>query len=250
MTVESLLGLYGPAPEPTEAGYATDVNANIHGYAYETARTVVAYLRDAAAHPHLEWVTAAGSAEFVPPSYYFMPRGHSTAYDDWIASDHYYASPDYDWVDNYGVMRISVQSADELAEYAVKVQRWTDALDPSWTNNASLAGGNPFHSYYYIGEMMNNQMLCADLFNGYRVDRFQLHRSNFTHEALTAHLRDDDFLLHFHVSHGSGGAMSFDDHTLLTAARESGWTASWETGARGNCSAGIRRGRSGGPLST
>ncbi len=217
VTLESILSAYTAAPAPTETGFATHANEGIQNYAWETAKILVAYLRDHSVHPQLELITVAGSGEFVPPSYYFAPEGTEPDYNQWIPSDHYYASPDYDWVDNYGLLRISVQSEAELAAYVDKVRRWTASLDPSWTGNASLAGGNPFHSYTYMGEMMNNHVMCADLFSRFHVDRFQLHRGSFTRQAIAAHLQADDFLLHFQVSHGSGRAVLFDEGTELTA---------------------------------
>jgi hypothetical protein len=59
---------------------------------------------------------------------------------EWVPTDLFYASPDYDWVCNYRVGRLSVNDANEAAQVVDKVIRWYANADWSWFRNVQFAG--------------------------------------------------------------------------------------------------------------
>lgn len=153
MTTEAIGQAYAPAEDPPLDGYQ---NAKLDGwdrirhYDYALAKKIIAYLRDQPAHPRLVYVTILGDALLIPPSfyYYWLPdtvglfiRGDSEVHAEWVPTDLFYASPDYDWVCNYRVGRLSVNDANEAAHVVDKVVRWYANADWSWFRNVQFAGG-------------------------------------------------------------------------------------------------------------
>lgn len=139
MTAEAIGQAYTPAEDPPLEGYQ---NAQLEGwdkirhYDYALAKKIVAYLQDEPAHPRLVYVTILGDGLPIPPSfyYYLLPdtvglfiRGDSEVHAEWVQwvpTDLFYASPDYDLVCNYRVGRLSVNDANEAAQVVDKVIRW------------------------------------------------------------------------------------------------------------------------------
>ncbi|MBW1782454.1 MAG: hypothetical protein JRL30_17140 [Deltaproteobacteria bacterium] len=220
ISTDSIYANYDPAENPIEPGYRNkESNPKILNYEFENAKRIISYLRDHAAHPNLKSITILGSGKIIPPSYYFhyqeMPDD-AYDYDDWKPSDQYYSSPDYDWVDNYSLSRISVKELDDLSTYYNKMVSWNRELHESWIRNASVAGGRPFDTVYYIGEMMNNQVIRNDLFQGFSIKKFQRTLGNLTLKNIEDYLRAGGFLLHYHVDHGSGNGIDFASGEELT----------------------------------
>jgi hypothetical protein len=219
VTLEEIYSNYEPVEGATAVGYTTNTNHNIENYNYDNAKEITAYLRDNAKHPNLTNITLVGSGHILPPSYYFFYQeameGPGEEYFAWIPSDHYYSSPDYDFVDNFGSSRITVSTLEELSAYFHKMVDWVDSWDPSWTHNASVGGSAAFETPLFCGELMCNQVISDDIFSNYNIQKFYRTLGNFTRNDLSNHLQNDDFLWHFHVSHGSGNSISFDDETEL-----------------------------------
>lgn len=211
VSIESIYSHYEPAEDPSEPGFANLWVDHLSGYEYENAKRIVAYLRDTPTHPFLEQVTILGSAGIVPASYYFC---YWDDFEGWIPSDHYYASPDYDWIDNFSVTRIAADNLNDATTYYGKIEEWVTHLDEPWVYDASVAGGKPFFSHYYIGEMGNNQVICDGLVTGCSIEKFQGTRGTFSNEPVVDHLQNDDFLWHFHISHGNGRGIVFDDGSM------------------------------------
>ncbi len=220
ITLEDISSSYEEVENPQLTGIANTENQNIENYDFSLAKKIIAYLRDNSKHPYLENVTLLGSGHILPPSYYFyypyLVPFEDMEYDGWIPSDHYYSSPDYDLVDNFGTSRVTVSSLQELSNYYHKMIRWVDSWDSSWVYNAAVAGGIPFGLPYFCGELMSNQVICDDLLSGYNIDKFYETKGNFTESDMTNHLKNDDFLWQMHVSHGSGGAVHFDDNSAIS----------------------------------
>jgi hypothetical protein len=152
VTTEAIGKAYAPTEDPPLEGYQ---NAQLDGwgrikhYDYALAKKIIAYLRDQPAHPRLVYVTIMGDALQVPPSfyYYWLPdtvglfiRGDSEVHAEWVPTDLFYASPDYDWVPNYRIGRLSVNDANEAAQVVDKVIRWYANADWSWFRNVQFAG--------------------------------------------------------------------------------------------------------------
>jgi len=219
VTLEAICGQYQPAEDPVVSGYANATNTSIHDYAFEKAKKIIAYLRNQAAHPNLTDITILGDGKVIPPAYYFYNETStdpSATYEEWVPSDHYYASPDYDWVCNFGVNRLSLTSASQLSAYVHKLNNWMTNLNGDWLLKASVEGGNPFDSQYFIGEMINNQVTCANYFNGFQVDKYHLSNNKFNRTSVMNHLTNDDFLFHLNIAHGSGSAVYYDNGTSLS----------------------------------
>ena len=156
VTTEAIGQAYLPAENPPLEGYQ---NAQLDGwdrirhYDYALARKIIAYLRDEPAHPRLVYVTILGDGLLVPPSFYFYYGLYDTIdnsgygfspdhriHEKWIPTDLFYASPDYDWVPNYRIGRLSVNDANEAAHVVDKVIRWHANADWSWFRNVQLGG--------------------------------------------------------------------------------------------------------------
>ena len=221
VNVEEIYDTYDPAEDPSHPGYAFTQNPDIHNYNFNDAKKIIAYLRDRDAHPRIQFVTILGSGKIIPPSYYFyfpvqiLPQ--YDAYLSWIPSDQYYSSPDYDWVDNVTVNRISVHSKEQLATYYTKMQEWNKHLDESWVENVSVSGGIPCGTNFFLGELCNNHIICSDIFYGCDIQKFQHHLGNYDATSLSNHLQSDNILWHYNDSHGSGRGIYFDDNSHIDA---------------------------------
>ena len=156
MTTEAIGEVYTAAEDPPCEGYQ---NAQLGGwdginhYDYALAKRIVAYLRDQPAHPRLTYVAILGNGLLVPPSFYYYYRRYDAVntppyrfpedhrlHEKWVPSDLFYASPDYDWVPNFRVGRLSVNDANEAAHVVDKVIRWHANADWSWFRNVQAGG--------------------------------------------------------------------------------------------------------------
>jgi hypothetical protein len=153
VTTEAIGQAYLPAEDPPLDGYQNaqlDGWGHIRHYDYALAKKIVAYLRDQSAHPRLVYVAILGDGLLVPPSFYYYCRAYDTVEPDfppdheihqkWVPTDLFYASPDYDWVPNYRVGRLSVNDANEAAHVVDKIIRWYAHADWSWFRNVQFNG--------------------------------------------------------------------------------------------------------------
>ena len=215
INVDSIYSNYPMAEDPTEPGWAIYTNEDIHDYQYENAKHIISYLRDTGAHPNLEYITILGSAEIIPPSYYFSDYQNQN-YESWMPSDQYYASPDYDWIDNYATTRIPVHDIEAGYNYLNKMRDFVETSSGAWTRNAIVSGGQPWQTKYYFGEMSNNQLICDNVFNGFSIQKFQEMRGNFYAEDVKNYWLNEDFLWYFNFSHGGGYDIVYADYTKIT----------------------------------
>ncbi len=204
ITTDSIYAAYEPCEDPTVPGDTT--------HDFENAKRLVSYLRDDQAHPQLQSLTIIGSGEIIPPSYYFY------CYESICPSDQYYASPDYDWVDNFAATRIPVHTESDLSTYYHKMLNWTNELDGDWVNNVSVGGEALFSNSIPSGEAHDNQLICADVFDGFNIAKFQMTLQNYSAGIISNHLQNDDFLWYFQASHGGdyGRSIYFRDLEYVT----------------------------------
>jgi Peptidase family C25/Propeptide_C25 len=171
VTTEAIAAAYQSAPDPPFNGYTNrqlEGWASITNYNHTLAKKIVAYLRDQEAHPRLVYVTLLGDGLLVPPSYYY----YASPVTRWTPTDFFYASPDYDFVPNYRVGRLSVNDAAEAAQVVDKIIRWHKNARWDWFKNVCLAGGRLFDYMTYTGEIGYEEAIRQGLFDGMNVKRF------------------------------------------------------------------------------
>ena len=143
VTTEAIGQAYAQAEDSPYEGYQNPQLRGldqIHNYDYALAKQIVAYLRDQTAHPRLMYVTILGNGLLVPPSFYFHSSLNDSVYSQWVPTDLFYASPDYDLVPNFRIGRLPADDVAEAAKVVDKVIRWHENADWSWFRNIQLAG--------------------------------------------------------------------------------------------------------------
>jgi Peptidase family C25 len=153
VTTEAIRAAYRAASDPPFDGYQDprlQGERVIHRYDYDLAKRIVAYLRDQPTHPNLIYVALLGDALLVPPSFYYHSaleqalNKHlgkaSRTHAQWIPTDFFYASPDYDLAPNYAIGRIPVNDAAEARQVVEKIVRWRRQADWSWFRNVHIFG--------------------------------------------------------------------------------------------------------------
>jgi hypothetical protein len=215
VTTEQISASYSAADDPPFTGYENSAFPgwrNIKRYNYLLARQIIAYLRDETSHPSLAYVTLLGDGLLVPPGYYYSANGGS--YDDWIPTDLFYASPDYDFVPNYKVGRLPVSNAAEASALVSKLKNWSVNATWNWFGRAYIAGGIPHADHYYCGELNTTEAVNADFFSGMNLSKCFHSDGAFTKTCLEPALSTAKAGLAYLIAHGSTGNISLDDGTL------------------------------------
>ena len=171
------------------------------------ARKIISYLQDQASNTQLKCVTILGSAEHVPPSYYF---GYSY-YP--VPTDFYYSSPDLDLIPNYCVGRIPAHSILDAIKMVNKIIEWSPPS--SQMNNIALAGGIPFNTPYFIGELMTIDSVNRGIFDGYSVDKYYRSDDRFNKDDILNALEGEHSLL-FMICHGSPFLIAVEEGRIST----------------------------------
>jgi hypothetical protein len=191
---------------------------DINGYNYTLAKRTIAFLGDDRAHPDLKYVTLLGNARLVPPSYYIYFNVYPTAskyapYNNWIPTDFFYSSPDYDLVQNYAIGRLPVNSSQEAEHVVQKIKAWDENVSLDWFKNVALIGGTPFWTYgsrYYVGELATTDCVNRGYLDGMNVTKLYLSDGNNRPEKVqSAYQGEYGFI--YHDAHGSGDAMVKSD---------------------------------------
>ncbi|MCK4542894.1 MAG: hypothetical protein KAU17_11725, partial [Spirochaetales bacterium] len=221
---------YDNASDPPYDGYKTPSLSgwgNIEEYNYSLAKKIIKYLNDTANHSKLNYVTLFGNARLVPPSYYIY-IDHKNSYNNWIPTDFFYASPDYDLFPDYMVGRLPVNNIEEAEHVVQKIENWDANVRYDWFKNVALIGGTPFWnkgSRYYVGELATVDSVNKGYFNGMNITKLYLSDGNYTPEKVqSAYEGNYGFIYQF--SHGSGDAMWKSDphegwvNTINTAIME------------------------------
>ncbi|MCK4443451.1 MAG: hypothetical protein KAW09_02835, partial [Thermoplasmata archaeon] len=167
---------YAEAPDPPYSGYrdaGLPGRGQITGYDYSLAKKTVNFLDNQSAHPNLNSVLIYGNAEFVPPSYYYydVNYGPFSSYEGWIPTDYFYSSPDHDLTPNYAVGRLPVDGTLRAFDVNQKIMDWYSNLSPTWFEKAAIAGGKPFNTMFYIGELINQDSLNRGYFDGFDITK-------------------------------------------------------------------------------
>ena len=204
---------YEEAEDPPFEGYK-DKEFPGEGYNYSLAKKIIAFLNDSATHPDLKYVTLLGNARLVPPSYYIY-IAHSTTWNNWIPTDFFYASPDYDYLPDFGVGRLPVNNSDEAEHVVNKIISWDSALDWNWFKNVAMKGGKPYSSTwdyygihidemeYYIGEISVADVTNHNYLNGMDITKFYKTDGNFDREHILQSLSGGNGIVYI-TTHGDG----------------------------------------------
>ena len=200
---------YNESDDPPFPGYADDdyIKSILNKYNYSLAKRIISYLKDISAHPNLEYITLFGTAEYVPPSYYYQGI-YST-----VPTDLFYASPDYDFLLNYKIGRIPVNSLSTAHHVVDKIIHWN--LSPDLFRNITVAGGKPFNTPYDIGEMIVIDSINQGFFNGIKPNKLFRTENMFNKSNIIKSLKGGTGVI-YHIGHGSGDAWYLEGDPIYT----------------------------------
>ncbi len=204
------------APDPPFSGYSNNKNpgwSSITNYNYTLAKKIIAYL-NATSHTNLKYVTLLGDALLVPPSYYYYQCSGNSAYENWLPTDFFYGSPDYDLLPNYSVGRIPVSTAAEASQVVNKIINWPGSVQSvqndawSWFQNTYVVGGIPHTGDYYCAELNTTEAINMDLFSGMNITKCYESDGRFNKSCVEPAFKNADAGIVFSISHGSGASLS------------------------------------------
>ncbi len=206
---------YAEASDPPFPGYK---DAGLPGrwqilnYDYSLAKKTISFLNNQSAHPNMSSVLLYGNAELVPPSYYFydVEYGPYSAYEGWIPTDHFYGSPDLDLTPNYAVGRLPVDGITRATHVNLKIEDWHSNLSPAWFENVAIAGGRPFNTIFYVGELINQDSLNSGYFDGFNVTKMHATDGRFGKTLVMDALKGEVGIF-YEIGHGSGDALYLND---------------------------------------
>lgn len=205
---------YEEAEDPPYDGYKDSSITgweNIKGYDYSLAKRMISFFDDTSAHPNLECITLLGNARLVPPSYYIY-LGHYKTYDNWIPTDFFYSSPDYDYVPNYKIGRLPVDSSEEAEHVVNKIKNWDANLNWDWFKNVTMVGGSPYgmsnSEYRYTGEL-DSVYIINHFLDGMNVAKLFETDDKFDKLHMMEPLAGNTGMI-FEDGHGKGNCWSFN----------------------------------------
>lgn len=209
---------YVEAPDPPYDGYwNSGLNGwnQIVGYDYSLAKKTVNFLRNTTAHPVLEYVLLYGNAEMVPPSFYWYDSmvGGFMPYQAWIPTDFFYSSPDYDFTPNYAVGRLPVDGTTRAQNLNQKIVNWYTNLLPSWFNKAVVAGGRPFSTSFFVGELITMDSVNRGYFDGFDITKMFLTDWKFDRTNMLSAF-SGGYGVMYEIGHGLGDMMIVNDSAM------------------------------------
>ena len=132
----------------------------IKNYDFQLAKQIIGYLQKIEKEEDIMAVLLLGDAAHIPPSYYFhtpylktMELDH-IPYNEWIASDILYGSPDLDFHHEWAVGRISVDTPDQALLVAEKYYRWSTENRNQHDKSFIYFAGNIRNDAVYSGELL------------------------------------------------------------------------------------------------
>jgi parallel beta-helix repeat protein len=194
---------YDQAPYPPFMGYKDfSFRERIRKYDEDLSLKIISFLQSQSTNPQLQFVTLFGNAIHVPPSYYF---GYSY-YP--VPTDFFYASPDLDLIQNYRVGRLPVDSILEAKRTVDKIIQW----DPETyqMDNVAIAGGIPFNSPFFIGELITIDSVNQGFFDGFQVDKYYRTDERFGDTDILSALQNTYGLLYM-ICHGNANLVAVEN---------------------------------------
>jgi len=198
---------YQEADDPPYEGYKNSslYRKGIKNYNYSLAKRIIAFLNDTEYHANLKYVTFLGNARLVPPSYYYYGE------IDWVPTDFFYASPDYDLVPNYFIGRIPVNDEEEAGHVINKIMRWNATSD--LFRNITLSGGRSFGTSFFVGEMITIDAVNRGFFDGANIIKYFETESSFDTRNMTRAFKGDTGII-YNIAHGNGRVLGLEDGYL------------------------------------
>lgn len=213
--------MYTEAPAPSFQGYYNRVipRLMIHRYNYDLARKIISFLRDTTHHNQGAYVTLFGNGKYIPPSYYIYSQGRVVSmilgvipllnfYNNIIASDFFYTSPDYDLLPDYKIGRLPVATEDEAMAVVQKIIAWRKNVEWGWFQNVYVAGDQPnlldemSLEGCYAGEMIACDAINRDYFDYMTVKKLFLTEGSFTRQAILDALGEGNAGFFYIMAHG------------------------------------------------
>lgn len=201
------------AQDPPYDGYNTPSLpgwSNIKNYNYSLAKKIINYLNTTAKEQGIEYVILFGNARLIPPSYYvYIP--HYDTYNNWIPTDFFYASPDYDFTPNYMIGRLPINSPEEAQHVVNKIKSWHGNLTKEWFRNVVLVGGRapPLPSEYFIGEALTTIVINKGYLEGMNISKLYRTDDKFNKDDIMNALSGNTGIIYV-VTHGSGDCWSIE----------------------------------------
>ena len=186
---------FEPSSYPPVMGYKDfSFRDQIQKYDDELARKIISFLQSQSTNTNLQFITLLGNALHVPPSYYFGYNYYP------VPTDFYYSSPDLDLIPNYRIGRLPVHNILEATRTVNKIINWNPT--DTQMDNVAIAGGIPFNSAFFIGELITVDSVNRGFFDGLNLDKFYRTDERFEDTDIISALQNDYGLLYM-ISHGN-----------------------------------------------
>lgn len=175
----------------------------ISGYDYSLAKKIISFLRDNS----YESITLFGDAKLVPPSYYFYNDVGQNLYDEWIPTDFFYASPDYDLNVDSAIGRIPVTTKEEAEIFVNKMISWLE------DDLVVVGAGKITDSVLYKGELAVVDTINKGLL-GTNFKKYFESDNKFKRNELMDYFTDGGAGILYIIGHGDGDKMFFQDGVI------------------------------------
>ncbi len=212
VTTEWIYKNYEEAEPPPLPGFADEYHPSkdklMDKYNFSLALRIIRYLRSLK-DAGIRFVILFGNVIDVPPSYYYWDDGfyseYRDAYQSWIPTDFFYASPDYDYFPEFAVGRIPFLGQRDIEQYIQKLDRWLHeySTNNTWKWRISLVGGMPFGMLYFSGEATILEILNSGYLGNLTVEKFFETNARYTQENVRQLYRGGGSIFVLEFSHGT-----------------------------------------------
>ena len=192
---------------------------SIRHYDFAVAKKIITFLNTMQQQEAIVAVLLLGDGGLIPPSYYFhLPflKGvpvDDRPYNEWIASDFLYASPDLDLNLDWAVGRISVDTPEQAMAVAEKYYRWNLEKRSRTPDPFIFFSGNIRKDLVYSGELLY-QMFEVERIVGTEARHYFQSDGRYTIDHLRQSFRADPGSIHYIFTHGSGDGFEIDGDSL------------------------------------
>lgn len=215
-----------PGPELRRVPYAGWDNqrperVSINGYDFGLAKKIISFLGKQKKKEKILAVLLLGDGGLIPPSYYFhLPylrnvKVEDRAYNEWIASDLFYGSPDLDLDLDWAVGRISVDTPEQAIAVAEKYLRWNREQIGKKPDPFIFFSGNIRNDLVYSGEILY-QMFEYERIVGPHATHYFQSEGRYTVDHLRQSFLHDPGSIHYIFTHGSGDGFEINGDYLYS----------------------------------